>query len=58
MANERKNLEETARVLRSRIQELCERPVDETQRPMQEVAMIALRGELTKVGRQLTLLAA
>ncbi len=58
MAEERRRLEETARVLRSRLTELEQRKVSELERPIHEVALAAVRATLTQVGHQLQRLAA
>ncbi|RMG15048.1 MAG: hypothetical protein D6731_09305 [Planctomycetota bacterium] len=57
MAERRKRLLETARALRSRLRELERSEVPEFERPMREVALRALRGELSEVGRELQRLA-
>ncbi len=58
MAEERKRLEETAKLLRSRLEELQRRQVTEIERPMHEVAVAAVRATLTQVGHQLQRIAA
>lgn len=60
MAEERKRLEETARVLRLRLNELEQRgrQLEEVDRPIYEVALQAVRSSLTDVGRQLVRMAA
>ena len=58
MAERRKRLEESARILRLRLDELHARPVTEVDRPMHEVALDAVRRALTDVGRPLTRAAA
>ena len=52
---ERSKLEDSARLLRVRLQDLEQhgRQVSEVERPVHEVATRAVREELTKVGRQL-----
>ncbi len=57
MSEQRKELEETARVLRGRLRELERRRVGEIERPMHEVAVKAVRASLTQVGRKLLRLA-
>jgi len=58
MSERRKRLEDTARVLRDRLKTLsCETPPPH-QRPMHDVALQAVRGHLTEVGRQLARLVA
>ncbi|MGE0706735.1 MAG: hypothetical protein AB7N76_05980 [Planctomycetota bacterium] len=57
MAEQRRRLEETARVLRGRLQDLERRRVSDVERPMHEVALVAVRAALTEVGRDLTRLA-
>ncbi len=54
MAEQRKRLLETARFLRGRLRDLEERRVTEIERPMYEVAVLAVRASLTDVGQQLT----
>ena len=54
MAERRRQLEETAQVLRSRLSQLRNRRVSDIQRPMHEVAVAAVRASLTQVGQQLT----
>jgi hypothetical protein len=50
----RENLEDSARLLRVRLQDLVQkRDVSEIDRPAHEIAKRAVREELTKVGRQL-----
>lgn len=58
MAIRRRQLEETARVLRSRLAELQARHVSERERPIHEVAVLAVRASLSDVGQQLMRLAA
>jgi len=58
MAKDRERLLETAKLLRSRLQELEGRRVTDVERPMHEVALDAIRSTLTQVGQQLTRLAA
>ncbi len=60
MAEERTRLEETARVLRLRLNELEQRgrQLEEVDRPIYEVALQAVRSSLTDVGRQLVRMAA
>lgn len=54
MATERRRrLEETARILRSRLRHLSSQQPSPSQRPMHEVAVSAVRNSLTEVGRQL-----
>lgn len=54
MATERRRrLEETARILRSRLRHLSSQQPSPTQRPIHEVAVSAVRSSLTEVGRQL-----
>ena len=52
----RKELEQSARLLRERLNELESRPITELDRPVHEVALQALRESLTRIGRQLALL--
>ena len=56
MTEQRKKLEDSARLLRVRLQTLERerREVSEIDRPAHEVATRAVRNELTNVGRQLT----
>ena len=54
MVEKRRRLEETARFLRSRLVDLERQRVSETERPMHEVALLAVRDTLTQVGRQLS----
>lgn len=58
MITRRRQLEETARVLRSRLSELETRRVSERERPIHEVALLAVRATLSDVGQQLSRLAA
>lgn len=61
MPKERKQrLEETARMLRLRLNELetRSRTISEVDRPINEVAMLAVRNTLTDVGQQLVRMAA
>ena len=55
MTDKRKNLEDSARLLRVRLNDLenQQRTVSEINRPATEVATNAVREELTKVGREL-----
>ena len=55
MTNRRKNLEDSARFLRVRLQDLEQqrRNISEIDRPAHEVAERAIREELTNVGQQL-----
>ena len=57
MGERRKRLQETARMLRSRLSDLQTESVNELNRPMHEVAVRAVRNSLTQVGHQLTRLA-
>lgn len=50
----RRQLEETARVLRGRLAELEARRVTERERPIHEVAVLAVRASLSDVGQQLS----
>lgn len=56
MTNKRKNLEDSARLLRVRLDSLeqQQRTVSEIDRPITEVATRAVREELSKVGRELS----
>lgn len=54
----RRQLEETARILRSRLAELEARRVSERERPIHEVAVLAVRASLSDVGQQLSRMAA
>lgn len=58
MSSRRRQLEETARVLRSRLAELEARHVNDRERPIHEVAVLAVRATLSDVGQQLMRLAA
>lgn len=58
MAEKRRRLEETARILRSRLSDLESRPVTDNDRPIHEVAVLAVRASLSDVGQQLARLAA
>lgn len=58
MAERKRRLEESARVLRSRLDDLEGQAVAERDRPMHEVALLAVRSALTDVGRQLSRLVA
>lgn len=49
----RKNLEDSARLLRVRLQDLEHKQVSENDRPAHQVAQMAIREELTRVGREL-----
>jgi len=53
MSERSKRLSESSRLLQSRLRELDRRKPTETQRPMHEVAVQAVKDELTNVGRQL-----
>ena len=55
MTDRRKNLEDSARLLRVRLQDLehNKRNVPDIDRPAHEVATRAVKDELTNVGRQL-----
>ena len=57
MGEQRKRLEESARVLRVRLSDLQRKRVSEHERPMHEVALAAVRTALTDVGQQLTRIA-
>jgi hypothetical protein len=57
MGERKKQLEETARLLRSRLVDLQRQRVNEVERPMHEVALCAVRSELTLVGRHLVRIA-
>lgn len=57
MGARRKRLEDTAKLLRSRLSELRSATVNEHERPMHEVAVLAVRQTLTQVGHQLARLA-
>ena len=57
MTERRRRLEETARILRSRLKELRRQRPDASQRPMHEVAVAAVRSALTQVGQQLVRIA-
>ena len=58
MAEKRRRLEETARILRSRLSDLESRPVTDNDRPIHEGAVLAVRASLSDVGQQLARLAA
>lgn len=58
MVERRKRLEESARLLRQRLSDLEREQVAEVQRPMWEVAVRAVRENLTEVGQELARLAA
>ena len=55
MTEQRQNLEDSARLLRVRLQDLEQkgRDISDVNRPVHEVATRAVKEELTKVGRQL-----
>ncbi len=57
MAERRRRLEESARVLRSRLEELRTREVRDVERSIHEVALQAVRSELTVVGHALSRMA-
>jgi len=57
MAERRKKLEETAKVLRRRLTALEGRQVTDRDRPIHEVAVLAIRATLTDIGQQLNHLA-
>ena len=57
MSERRRRLQQTARLLRLRLSELQTETVTELRRPMHEVAVSAVRANLTQVGQQLTRLA-
>ena len=57
MSKRRQQLEETAHILRTRLDELRAQTVSDIDRPTQEVALDALRRRLTEVGHQLSRLA-
>ena len=57
MGEQRKRLEESARILRVRLSDLQRKRVSEHERPMHEVALAAVRTALTDVGQQLSRLA-
>ena len=57
MSERKKRLEETAQFLRSRLWELQRAQVADVERPMRDVAITAVRNELTEVGRELSRLA-
>lgn len=57
MGERRKRLQETARMLRTRLSDLERSAVTELNRPMHEVAVKAVRTSLTEVGHELTRLA-
>ena len=54
MKSRRETLNDSARLLQVRLRELEQKKVTETQRPMREVAVQAVREELTNVGRKLS----
>ncbi|MBL4847906.1 MAG: hypothetical protein JKY65_20515 [Planctomycetes bacterium] len=54
MTERRLRLEETARILRSRLRHLSTQTPRPHQRPMHDVAVTAVRHSLTEVGRQLS----
>lgn len=54
MNDRSRRLTQSARLLRVRLYDLQTKKPSELQRPMHEVAVRAVREELTKVGRQLT----
>ncbi|MCA8923016.1 MAG: hypothetical protein KDD82_14470 [Planctomycetes bacterium] len=58
MSQRLKRLEETARVLRDRLQSLSSETPPPHRRPMHDVAVAAVRGQLSEVGRELARLAA
>ncbi len=57
MSEQRRRLQETATMLRLRLSELQTEPVTELRRPMHEVAVQAVRANLTEVGQQLSRIA-
>lgn len=58
MSERRKQLEETARVLRDRLSHLTAASPPPHERPMHDVAVAAVRGQLSEVGYALMRLAA
>ena len=58
MGERRKRLQETARMLRSRLSDLQTETVTELNRPMHEVAVTAVKTSLTQVGHELSRLGA
>lgn len=54
MTDRQRRLTDSARLLNVRLRELKNKRPTERQRPMHEVAVLAVREELTKVGRQIT----
>lgn len=58
MSEKKKRLEESARLLRQRLTDLESNKPHETQRPMWEVAVQAVRECLSDVGRDLARMAA
>ena len=54
MTERRRRLEETARILRSRLRHLSNQHPEANQRPIHDVAVKAVRSSLTEVGRQLS----
>lgn len=57
MSQRRRRLQETARMLRIRLNDLRTETVTELRRPMHEVAVQAVRANLTEVGQQLSRMA-
>ncbi|MCW8142153.1 MAG: hypothetical protein KIT58_24865 [Planctomycetota bacterium] len=57
MTERRKHLEESARLMRQRLDDLQKGPVAEHERPIRQVAIEAVRAVLTDIGRQLNRLA-
>lgn len=53
MNDRQRRLTDSARLLNVRLRELQTKEPSDLQRPMHEVSVIAVREELTKVGRQL-----
>jgi hypothetical protein len=57
MTEQRRVLEESARLMRQRLTDLERKPVKEHERPIREVALDAIRATLTEIGQQLNRLA-
>jgi hypothetical protein len=54
MTEQRKDLEDSANALRSRLNQMeGKRDLSDLERPIHEVGVLAVRAELTKVGRKL-----
>ncbi len=57
MAERRRRLEESARLMRQRLTDLERGVVTEHERPIREVAIAAVRANLSEIGRELSRIA-